>query len=126
MKKYYNILLEGKKIGTTCLEYADPPMGIVFGKADFVDIVSVYDFLKVYCNEKNIEFTDYPEDRLIMTRMIPELKITNEEGIEIKGWGSHISGMDSDVYELTIEGIPHPYFGEQFPHHLKDYDERFQ
>jgi hypothetical protein len=126
MKKIYDILLDGKKIGTTRLEYADPPMGDVFGKADFFDIASVYEFLKDYCNKRKIEYTDYPEDRLISTRAIPNLKVIDEEGVEIKGLGSHISGMDSDVYELTIEGIPHPFFGEQFPHHVKDYEERFQ
>lgn len=126
MKKIYNILLDDKRIGTTRLEYADPPMGVVFGKADFVDIDSVYEFFKEYCNKRKIEFTDYPEDKSISTRTIPNLKVTDEGGIEIKGLGSHISGMDSDVYELTIEGVPHPYFGKQFPNHLKDYDERFQ
>jgi hypothetical protein len=126
MKRIYNILLDGKRIGTTRLEYADPPMGVVFGKADFVDIGSVYEFLKDYCNNREIEFTDYLEDKLISTRTIPNLKVIDEGGIEIKGLGSYISGMDSDVYELTIEGIPYPFFGEQFPHHVKDYEERFQ
>jgi hypothetical protein len=126
MKKIYNILLDGKRIGTTRLEYADPPMGVVFGKADFVDIDSVYRFFKDYCNKREIEYTDYPEDKLISTRTIPNLKVIDEGGIEIEGLGSHISGMDSDVYELTIVGIPYPFFGEQFPHHVKDYEERFQ
>jgi hypothetical protein len=61
---------------------------------------------------------------LISTKTIPDLKVVDEGGIEIKGSGSYISGMGSDVYELTIEGIPYPFFGEQFPHHVKDYDER--
>jgi hypothetical protein len=126
MKKIYDILLDGKRIGTTRLEYADPPMGVVFGKADFFDIDSVYGFFKDYCNKREIEYTDYPEDKLISTRTIPNLKVIDEGGIEIKGLGSHISGMDSDVYELTIEGIPYPFFAEQFPQHVKDYEERFQ
>ncbi|MFI5406952.1 MAG: hypothetical protein ACHQ1D_10620 [Nitrososphaerales archaeon] len=126
MKKIYNILLDEKIIGTTRLEYANPPMGVVFGQAHFVDIDSAYEFFKNYCNKNNIGFKDYPEDKLFQTRTIPNLKVIDETGIEIKGQGNQISGMDSDVYELTIEGIPYPFFGEQFPHHVKDYEERFQ
>jgi hypothetical protein len=126
MKKIYTISLDEKIIGTTRLEYADPPMGAVFGQADFVDIDSVYEFFKNYCNQNKIGFTDYSEDKLIQTRTIPNLRVIDETGIEIKGQGNQISGMDSDVYELTIEGIPYPFFSEQFPHHVKDYEERFQ
>lgn len=40
MSKIYHIELEGKRIGTTRLEYADPPMGVVYGKVDFENIDS--------------------------------------------------------------------------------------
>jgi hypothetical protein len=101
-------------------------MGVVFGQADFIDIDSAYKFFKDYCNQNEIKFTDYPEDKLIQTNSIPDLKVIDEKGIEIKGQGNQISGMDSDVYELSIVGIPSPFFGEQFPHHVKEYEERFR
>lgn len=126
MRKIYTIFLDDKRIGTTRLEYADPPMGTVFGQANFLDLGSVYKFFKDYCTKNNIEFTDYPDDKLIQTRTIPNLKVVDDEGIEIKGQGNQISGMDSNLYELTIEAIPYPFFGEQFSHHVKEYQERRQ
>ena len=106
MDKIYNILLDHKLIGTTKLEKADPPMGIVFGEIKFSDILAPYIFIKSYCKDHNIKFDDSPQDKLILTRTIPLLKVLDDTGKEIKGVGNQISGMDSDTYELIIEGIP--------------------
>lgn len=125
MDRVYNILLNDKLIGTTTFEKADAPMGVVFGKIEFLDITTPYDFLKAYCDRNNIEFEDYPVDKIISTRTIPALKVFNDKGQEINGLGNQISGMDSDSYELTIEGIPYPFYGDEFPHHVKADEERF-
>jgi hypothetical protein len=121
----YNILLDNKLIGTTRLEKADPPMGVVFGEVTFLDIDAPYNFLKAYCVKNNIDFDDYPEDRLISTRTIATLKIMNNKGREIKGIGNQICGIDSGKFELTVEGIPYPFYGDEFPHHVKDYQGKF-
>lgn len=124
--KLYDIFLEGNKIGTTELENADVPMGGVFGKINFKNISSGYDFIKTYCVTNNIELvTDYPEDKLILTRTINNLAVKNERGIEIKGVGNQISGMDSDEFEISLEGVPYPFYEEEFPHHVKAYDNQF-
>jgi hypothetical protein len=34
--------------------------------------------------------------------------------------------MDSDSYEITIEGIPYSFYGEEFPAHVKENEERFK
>ena len=121
--KLYNIFLDNNKIGTTELEKGDAPMGVVFGKITFINISSGYDFFKTYCVKNDIELvTDYPEDRLISTRTISALSVLSQEGIEIKGLGNQISGMDSDEFEISIEGISYPFYGEEFPHHVKTYD----
>lgn len=126
-KKRYNIFLDDKIIGTTELEKADAPMGVVFGNVTFDNIVSGYDFLKTYCLTNNIEIiTDYPDDKLIATTDIPNLKVINPNGIEIKGQGTNINGMDSDVFEITIIGVSYQFFEEEFPHHVKAYNDQFK
>jgi len=115
----YNILIDSIKIGTTKFEYGDPTMGVVFGKLNFIGIESGYEFLKNYCIKKQIEFTDYIDDRSISTRGISNLKIFDSYNNEIKGIASSISGMDSDNFEITLEGIPFPFYGEEFPEHIK-------
>jgi hypothetical protein len=125
-EKIYNILLDDNKIGTTGLEYADPAMGVVFGQIHFDDISSGYDFFKTYCVANSIEVTsDYPDDRLIATGDIVNLKVVDQNGIEIKGQGTNIDGMDTDVFQVTILGVPYPFFEEEFPHHVKAYDDKF-
>lgn len=125
--KRYDIFLDGKIIGTTELEKADAAMGVVFGNVTFDNIVSGYDFLKTYCLANNIEIiTDYPDDKLIATTNIPNLKVINPNGIEIKGQGANIEGMDSDVFEVIIFGVPYPLFEEEFPHHVKAYNDQFK
>lgn len=123
LPKTYNIFLDGELIGTTELEGADAPNGIVFGTITFSDEVIGYGFIKEYCEEKNIELAnDDPEDQIISTRTIPGLTVVNEKGIEIKGTGNQITGMDGDKYEIYIEGIPYPFYEEEFPQHVKRYE----
>jgi len=118
--KIYDIFLDNKKIGTTELEKADAPMGVVFGQIHFINVTSAYNFIKTYCLTNNIKIiSDYPEDRLIATAVISSLKVVDQNGIEIKGEGVTVEGMDSDVFQVTILGVPYPFFEEEFPHHVK-------
>jgi len=127
MGKEYSIYLGSNKIGTTRLEKADAPMGVVFGELRFDKKEWNYDFIKSYCKDNNIELADdYPEDKLISTRTIDSLVIRNEQGVEIKGVGNQISGMNSDGFEILIEGIAYPFYEAEFPHHVKAYDEMFK
>jgi hypothetical protein len=124
--KRYNIFLDDKIIGTTELEKADAPMGVVFGQIHFTKIISGYDFFRNYCLENNIELAnDSPEDKLISTRTIKSLKVISESGMEIKGLGNQISGMDGE-FEIILEGVSYPFFEEEFPHHLKAYNDQFK
>ena len=126
MSKFYNITLNGTLIGTSELEKADAPMGVVFGLIKFNGIESPYEFFKEYCLNNQIELaSDFPEDKLISTMSIPELKIRSDNGIEIKGVGNQITGMDNEEYEISIFGIPYPFYEEEFPHHVKEYENMF-
>ncbi len=124
--KRYDIIIDNRKIGTTELENADPPMGVVFGNIIFDSIVSGYDFLKTYSLNNNMEIiADYPDEKFITTSIIPSLKVIDQNGMEIIGQGTNIEGMDGDVFQLTIYGIAYPFFEEEFPHHRQAYDNQF-
>ena len=126
MKKY-RIYLNGDLIGTTRLEKADPPMGVVFGIISFTDSNIGYRFFKEYCKSNGIQLAnDYPEDKLISTKTIENLSVKNDLGIEIKGMGNQISGMDNYEFEISIEGIPNSFYEEEFPHHVKEYNDMFK
>lgn len=122
MNKTYTILLEGQKIGRTHLEKADAPMGVAFGNIAFHGIESPYAFFKTYCQKKEIPInTDDPELGFLDTQVIPELKVIRQDGIEIKGLGNAICGMKEEGYEISIFGIPYPFYEEEFPQHVKKY-----
>lgn len=121
----YTVLLDNNKIGTSLLENADAPMGVVFGKLIADNNLICYNFLSKYCKDNGIGATEYPEDKLITTRTIPGLKVVNENGVEIIGLSSNLEGMDSEGYVVNIEGVPYPFYEEEFPHHKKAYDDQF-
>ena len=124
--KTFQILLDKTIIGTTLLEKADPPMVVVFGAIQFSLKESPYDYFLSYCKRNNIDLTNYPEDKIISTRIIPGLAVIDDTGKEIKNDGCYIEGMDNEDFEIIIAGIPYPFYEELFPHHVKDYKNRFQ
>jgi hypothetical protein len=127
MNKPYLIKLNDKIIGKTKLEKADPSMGIVFGKIINSNKTINYEFIKYYCQKNRIKLVDdCPEDKFISTKTIEQLKVISSEEIEIKGLGNQISGMDSEGFEISIEGVGYPFYEEEFPHHVKEYEERFK
>ena len=124
MNKIYTIFLENKQIGTTQLEKGDALLGIAFGVIKFVDSKIGYDFIKEYCEKRQVDLAvDNPNDKLISTRTIDTLSIINDKGIEIKGEMNQITGMDGDEYDIVIEGIPYPLYENEFPHHVKAYED---
>jgi hypothetical protein len=125
--KEYSIYLNGDLIGKTNLEKADAPMGVVFGQINSKIQSFGYKLIKDYCKLHNIGIADdYPEDKLISTMTIDSLTVRCEKEIEIKGIGNQISGMDSDGFQISLEGIPYPFYEEEFPHHVKAYNEMFK
>lgn len=127
MNKIYSILLNGLLIGTTELEKADAPMGVAFGLIEFNGIESPYEFFKDYCQKNKIVInTDDPEFEFIDTQVMSELKVFRQDGMEIKGVaGNAITGMKDEGYEISILGIPYPFYEDEFPHHVKEYENMF-
>lgn len=126
-EKIYKILLDDKLLGTTKLEFGDPPMGVVFGQINFIENNIGYDFIKEYCIDNLIKIqTDYPTDKLIITGQIEKLKIYNTENIELVGVGNNIDGMDIDSYTITILGIDSEVYEKEFPEHIAEYEQKFK
>lgn len=126
-KKNYKIVLDGKEIGTSKLEKADAPMGVVFGRITFNGIESPYQFFKNYCLKNNIIVnTEDSEFEFIDTQVMSELKVFRDDGLEIKGvTGNAVTGMKIDGYEISILGISYPFYEAEFPHHVKAYESLF-
>jgi len=127
LNKTYKIYLDGLLIGTTELEKADAPMGVAFGLIEFNGIESPYYFFKEYClKNKIIINTDDLEFEFIDTQVMSELKVFRQDGLEIKGVaGNAITGMKDEGYEISILGISYPFYEEEFPHHVKEYENMF-
>jgi hypothetical protein len=126
-EKIYKILLDDKLLGTTKLEFGDPPMGVVFGQINFDKKGFGYDSIKQYCIDNLIEIeTDYPNDKLISTGQIAKLKVYNSENLELVGIGNNIEGMYSDNYTVTILGLESEVYEKEFPEHIKEYEQRFK
>ena len=121
----YTIFLDGNKIGTSLLEKADPPMGVVFGKIQSDNNSLTYDVINDYCKDKGVTVTKYPEDKLILTQTIPTLKVFNENKIEIVGVSNSIEGMDSEGFDIHIIGISYPFYEKEFFHHVNSYGNLF-
>ena len=127
MSNNYTVYLDNIKIGSTDLENADAPMGVVFGVIKFLNSDFDYTFLKEYCIKNKVDLAnDYPEDKLISTSNMSQLTIINKVGIEISGIGNQITIMGGEESEISIQGIPYPFYEEEFPHHVKEYNEMFK
>lgn len=127
MATTFTIKLEEQIIGMTEFEFADVPMGVVYGKINFIDIESPYLLFKNYCLANNIQINDDFEDtKLIDTAIIPNLKIYyNNFQDELKGWGNSISGLeisdDGIEFEITSYGLESETMSTLFKHHFDEY-----
>ena len=126
MNKEYVVELDGKRIGTTALEKHDAPMGVVLGVINLDGHASGYDLFKRHCAANGVEVDDQPDVRCLMTQFMPGIRVLSPEGTEIKGAGITVSGFDDNGWEISILGIPYPFYGTEFPHHVRDYEEHFK
>lgn len=107
-------------MGSTLLERADAPMGVVFGKLFPVDESFNTEWIRNYCSENKVEITASEVD-FIQTSHLLRLSVMSETAIEIEGQCSYLSGNDSDGFDITIEGIPCSLFITEFEHHWLEY-----
>jgi hypothetical protein len=120
--RIYQIWLADTLIGTTLLEKGDPPMGGVFGRIMPIIEDFGYDYIKQFYSSRNIGIDDYPEDKVIFTRATELLRVITPEGKVIESLGNQIYGMDSDEFEVCLEGVGYPFYAEEFPKQCADYE----
>lgn len=118
--KEYKIFLDDVLIGTTNFEFADVPMGIVYGKVNFTTVENPFQFIKNFYLKKNVEF-EYDDDSEFLNSMIQEfIKIYYDNNKLLIGWGAFLSGLKDD-FEITFGGIDYDLMKSEFPHHVKQY-----
>lgn len=68
MNRIYKLILDCQVFGTSLLEKADAPMGVVFVAINFSNKDYRYEYFKNYCLSKRIDFTsDFPKHKLLST-----------------------------------------------------------
>ena len=127
MNSTYRIELDGEFIGETRLESADPPMGVTGGKVTFSITEDPYTFFKRYCEAHDVPINQDEEVfGSIDTQNMDGLKVFRSDGVEIAGIpGASICGFREEGYDITVLGVPYPFYGEEFPHHCKAYENQF-
>ena len=123
MNKIYSITLDGNLIGTTQFESADVPMGVLHGKILFENIDDPYSFIKSYCNKRSIGIShEEPKFKFIDTEIIPGLKVYNENGNPLEGWGGTLTVFENqNEFEIQFAGVNSDTMKTQFPHHYRAY-----
>ena len=123
----YRVLLNNEEIGVNSLESGDPPMGVVSGKISFHPSITPFRLFLDHCRAHTVTLNSAdPEFEFIDTQVIPQLRVVRTDGVEISGVGCCITGFKGEGYEVTILGIPYPFYAEEFPHHRKAYDDQFK
>lgn len=61
-----------------------------------------------------------------MIAITEHIKVINEKGVEIAGVGGYVlEGMDNEGFEISIAGIGYPFYAQEFPQHVSDYENQF-
>ena len=116
--KEYKIFLDDVLIGTTNFEFADVPMGVVYGKVNFIDFKNPYFFFKKYCDTNNTDYQFIDDEKYIQTFELKLIKISNNSDF-IRN-GASFCGFDED-FQIEMYNISSKIMKSEFLHHYYDY-----
>lgn len=116
--KEYKIFLDDVLIGTTNFEFADVPMGVVYGKVNFIDFKNPYFFFKKYCDTNNIDYHFIDDEKYIQTFELKLIKISNNSDF-IRN-GASFCGFNED-FQIEMYNISSKIMKSEFLHHYYDY-----
>ena len=117
--KEYKIFLDDILIGTTNFEFADVPMGVVYGKVNFIDIENPYFFFKKYCDTNDIDYHFIDDEKYIQTFELKHIKINRSDSYFIRN-GASFCGFDED-FQIEMYNISSEIMKSEFLHHYYDY-----
>ena len=116
--KEYKIFLDDVLIGTTNFEFADVPMGVVYGKVNFIDFKNPYFFFKKYCDTNDIDYHFIDDEKYIQTFELKLIKISNNSDF-IRN-GASFCGFNED-FQIEMYNISSKIMKSEFLHHYYDY-----
>ena len=116
--KEYKIFLDDVLIGTTNFEFADVPMGVVYGKVNFIDIENPYFFFKKYCDKNDIDYQFIDDEKYIHTFELKLIKISNNSDF-IRN-GASFCGFNED-FQIEMYNISFKIMKSEFLNHYYDY-----
>ena len=116
--KEYKIFLDDVLIGTTNFEFADVPMGVVYGKVNFIDFKNPYFFSKKYCDTNDIDYHFIDDEKYIQTFELKLIKISNNSDF-IRN-GASFCGFNED-FQIEMYNISSKIMKSEFLHHYYDY-----
>jgi len=93
-------------VGTSNLEYGDPPMGVAFGR--FFP-VAAYASIQAQCASNHDDQTN-----LHLSVAVPSGEIIQCAAVGILDCGGDI--------EVNVLGISYPFYAELFPQHVAQYE----
>lgn len=110
--KTFSIFSQGKFIGTSELEFGDPPMGVAFGK--FIPCA-------VYASIQDTVIDTWGDQSGL------QLKAFDPYGKEIACQGVVIQDHSritehKDEIQVTLWHVPYPQYSELFPEHVAKYE----
>ena len=117
--KEYKIFLDDVLIGTTNFEFADVPMGVVYGKVNFIDFKNPYFFFKKYCDTNDIDYHFIDDEKYIQTFELKHIKINRSDSYFIRN-GASFCGFDED-FQIEMYNISSEIMKSEFLHHYYDY-----
>jgi hypothetical protein len=101
----FHIYLGEYLIGTSNLEFGDPPMGVAFGRFEPNE---AYENINVVRNSGN-------------------LSVRSGSGVILNSSGGvHIEGQLEEGMEVSVLGIPHAEYEALFPQHVNAYERQFK
>ena len=110
----YSVFFRGKLVGTTALEYGDPPMGVVYGA------------IKLNCTSSK-ESSFLEELGAVVESGIhcirdSTLRVVGESGNAIPHEGCQVTFEPlSGEAEVELVAIPYPAYRNLFPEHTEKY-----
>ena len=116
--KEYKIFLDEILIGTTNFEFADVPMGVVYGKVNFIDLKNPYFFFKKYCDTNDIDYHFIDDEKYIQTFELKLIKRSNNSDFIING--ASFCGFNED-FQIEMYNISSKIMKSEFLHHYYDY-----